>query len=465
MIDVFRGHAACYNCNRMKRRIFGLESEYGVTCTREGQSLLTADILARYLFDEVTPYPRTPNIFLENGARLYVDTGFHPEYATPECDNLLDLVAYDRAGERILEDLVLRTDRRLPEHGVTGHVQAFKNNTDSAGNSYGCHENYLVSRDTPFLCLVEALIPFLVSRQIFAGAGRIHRGPRGTEYHLSQRAEHISEELSGSTVSGRPIINTRDEPHADAERFRRLHVIVGDSNMSEVATYLKVGTTALVLDMIEDGFLFQDVGLESAVGALRAISCDPLLRERVRLKNGRAYTAVEIQLVYLEACQAYARRVGVDANAESLLSRWCEVLARLAKDPMVARREVDWVSKKALIEGYTLKHRCSLDDPRVALLDLQYHDVRSDRGLYRLLDRRGEVDTLIRDEVVERARHRPPQTTRARLRGDFIRRANLRGWEYQVDWGYVRRMGPADETVVCQDPFVAHDARVERLAA
>src|SRR5262249_18472774 len=189
-------------------------------------------------------------------------------------------------GERILEDLVLRTDRRLPEHSVTGHVQAFKNNSDSAGNSYGCHENYLVSRDTPYLCLVEALIPFLLRRPIFPGTGQIHRRSRGVEYPLSQRAEHISEELSGSTVSGRPIINTRDEPHADAERFRRLHVIVGDSNMSEVATYLKVGTTALVLDMIEDGFLFHDVGLDSAVCALRVISHDPLLdRKSTRLNS------------------------------------------------------------------------------------------------------------------------------------------------------------------------------------
>jgi proteasome accessory factor A len=449
----------------MKRRIFGLESEYGVTCTRAGTSLLTADILARYLFDEVIPCPRTPNIFLENGARLYVDTGFHPEYATPECDELLDLVAYDRAGERILEDLVLRTDQRLPEHGITGRVQAFKNNSDSAGNSYGCHENYLVSRDTPFLSLVEALIPFLVTRQIFAGAGKVQRGPRGVEYRLSQRAEHISEELSGSTVSGRPIINTRDEPHADAERFRRLHVIVGDSNMSEVATYLKVGTTALVLDMIEDGFFFQDVGLESAVCALRVIAHDPLLRERVRLKNGRAYTALEIQLVYLEACQAYTRRIGGDPRAEAVLALWGEILARLAKDPMTADRQVDWVIKKAVIDGYAAKRRCSLDDPRIALLDLQYHDVRSDAGLYNLLVRRGEVDTLVSEEAVERACRRPPQTTRARLRGDFIRRANLRGWEYQVDWAYVRRMGPEDETVVCPDPFLAYDARVERLAA
>jgi proteasome accessory factor A len=195
------------------------------------------------------------------------------------------------------------------------------------------------------------------------------------------------------------------------------------------------------------------------------ISHDPRLREAVRLKDGRCYTALDIQFVYLEACQAYARHVGVDPHAQAVLARWEAVLLRLAGDPMDARREVDWVIKKSLIDGYTSKHGCAPDDARLALLDLQYHDVGSRRGLYRLLAQRGAVDTLVRSELVDRARRRPPQTTRARLRGDFIRRANLRGWEYQVDWAYVRRMGPEDETVVCQDPFLAHDDRVDRLAA
>jgi proteasome accessory factor A len=449
----------------MNRRIFGLESEYGLTCTHEGRPVLAPDILARFLFEEVVPGPKYPNVFLENGGRLYVDTGFHPEYATPECDDLIELVACDRAGERLLEDLVWRADRRLKNDGIAGRIQAFKNNTDSAGNSYGCHENYLVSRGTPFRRLVEALIPFLVSRQAFAGAGKIHRGRRGVEYHLSQRADYIVDEVSGTTVSGRPIIDTRDEPHADGKRFRRLHVIVGDSNMSDVATYLKVGTTALVLDMVEDGFFDQDVGLESAVDALHTISRDPALRERVRLKDGRAYTALEIQLVYLERCQAHERRVGGDATSRAVLGRWSDVLAGLAQDPPAAQREVDWAIKRSLIERYMTKHTCSLEDPRVALLDLQYHDIRAGRGLYHLLARHGGVGTLVRDEAVERAKHRPPQTTRARLRGDFVRRANLLGWEYQVDWAYVRTLGPDSETILCPDPFLAHDERVERLAA
>jgi proteasome accessory factor A len=450
----------------MRRRIFGLESEYGLTCSREGCPPVPVEVLARYLFEEVVPCTLTPNIFLPNGARLYVDTGFHPEYATPECDAVLDLVACDRAGERIVEDLVRRAQRRLPEHGITGHVRAFKNNTDSAGNSYGCHENYLVSRDTSFGYLVETLIPFLVTRQIFTGAGRVHRGPDGCEYHLSQRALHISDEISGSTVSGRPIINTRDEPHADAGRFRRLHVIVGDSNMSEVTTYLKVGTTALVLDMIEDGYLCRDLRLESPITALRAISADPLLRERIPLRSGRSYTALELQLIYLEASEDHVRRLGGDPRAAAVLSRWRAVLAQLAADPMGARREVDWVIKRALIDRYIESRQSSLEDPRAALLDLQYHDVQSDRGLYHLLARHGEVERLVPDEAVERARHSPPQTTRARLRGDFIRRATLQGREYQVDWAFVRMISGEDsQTVLCQDPFVTHDERVEQLVA
>jgi proteasome accessory factor A len=450
----------------MRRRIFGLESEYGLTCTENGSVTLSPDVLARFLFEEVAAFAPVPNLFLPNGARLYVDTGFHPEYATPECDDLYDLVVSDRAGERFIEQLVRGAQRRLPERGLRGEVRAFKNNADQAGNSYGCHENYLVSRATDFGMLVDGLVPFLVSRQVFAGSGKIERGLRGAEYHLSQRAQHISEELSGGTVTSRPIINTRDEPHADASRFRRLHVIVGDSNMSEVATYLKVGATTVVLDMIEDGFLPPDLRLESPVTALRAISSDPTLTCRVPLRNGRAYTALELQLAYLDAGEEYVRRQGGDPGAEMVLARWREVLARLMKDPMTAAAEVDWVTKKVLIDHYRERHGCPLDDPRIALLDLQYHDVRGERGLYRLLARQGRVATMATDRDVERAMGWPPQTTRARLRGEFIRRAELRGSEYQVDWSFVRAIVEGrSETVFCQDPFVAYDERVERLVA
>ncbi|MGC1757067.1 MAG: proteasome accessory factor PafA2 family protein, partial [Trebonia sp.] len=231
----------------MDRRIFGLENEYGVTCTFRGQRRLSPDEVARYLFRRVVSWGRSSNVFLRNGARLYLDVGSHPEYATPECDNVVDLVTHDKAGERILEGLLVDADRRLREEGIAGDIYLFKNNTDSAGNSYGCHENYLVGRHGEFGRLADILIPFLVTRQIICGAGKVLQTPRGAVYCVSQRAEHIWEGVSSATTRSRPIINTRDEPHADAERFRRLHVIVGDSNMSETTMLLKVGATDLVI--------------------------------------------------------------------------------------------------------------------------------------------------------------------------------------------------------------------------
>ena len=236
----------------MERRIFGLENEYGVTCTLRGQRRLSPDEVARYLFRRVVSWGRSSNVFLENGARLYLDVGSHPEYATPECDSIADLVVHDKAGERILEGLVRSAEQRLREEGIRGEVYLFKNNTDSAGNSYGCHENYLVERDGDFTKFTDVLIPFLVTRQVYAGAGKVLQTARGAMYCVSQRAEHIWEGVSSATTRSRPIINTRDEPHADAERFRRLHVIVGDSNMSEYTTFLKVGTTSIVLRMLEE---------------------------------------------------------------------------------------------------------------------------------------------------------------------------------------------------------------------
>ncbi|MET8299491.1 proteasome accessory factor PafA2 family protein, partial [Streptomyces sp. NPDC005180] len=243
----------------MDRRIFGLENEYGVTCTFRGQRRLSPDEVARYLFRRVVSWGRSSNVFLRNGARLYLDVGSHPEYATPECDNVTELVTHDKAGERILEGLLVDAERRLHEEGIAGDVYLFKNNTDSAGNSYGCHENYLVARHGEFSRLADILIPFLVTRQLLCGAGKVLQTPRGAVYCVSQRAEHIWEGVSSATTRSRPIINTRDEPHADAERYRRLHVIVGDSNMSETTMLLKVGATDLVLRMIEAGTVMRDL--------------------------------------------------------------------------------------------------------------------------------------------------------------------------------------------------------------
>src|SRR5438876_8561473 len=271
----------------MDRRIFGLENEYGVTCTFRGQRRLSPDEVARYLFRRVVHWGRSSNVFLENGARLYLDVGSHPEYATPECDIVLDLIAHDKAGERILEALLAAAEVRLHEEGISGDVYLFKNNTDSAGNSYGCHENYLVARQGEFARIADILIPFFVTRQIYCGAGKVLHGPRGAQFCISQRAEHIWEGVSSATTRSRPIINTRDEPHANAEKYRRLHVIVGDSNMSETSTMLKVGTAGLVLEMIEAGVAFRDFSLDNPIRAIREVSHDVTGRRPVRLAGGR----------------------------------------------------------------------------------------------------------------------------------------------------------------------------------
>ena len=447
----------------MQRRIFGIETEFGVTCTFHGQRRLSPDEVARYLFRRVVSWGRSSNVFLRNGSRLYLDVGSHPEYATAECDDLTQLVTHDKAGERILEDLLVDAERRLADEGIGGDIFLFKNNTDSAGNSYGCHENYLVSRDVSFQRLAEALIPFFVTRQIFAGAGKVLQTPRGFHYCLSQRAQHICQEISGATTSSRSIINTRDEPHADAERYRRLHVIVGDSNMSEIATYLKIGTTALVLDMIEDGFFDRDYSLQSPVQAIRDISHDPTLREAVKLKDGRSITALQMQLEYLEYATRYVASINADATTKDVLARWTDVLTKLEADPMQLNRELDWVIKRQLIDNFMNRHRLSWRDPKVSLLDLQYHDIRPDKGVYYRMVANDHVDRITDDETIEQAKHVPPQTTRARLRGEFIRQANLKGKDYRVDWVYLKLNDPERETILCKDPFQSHDERVERL--
>jgi proteasome accessory factor A len=445
------------------RRIFGIENEYGVTCTFRGQRRLSPDEVARYLFRKVVSWGRSSNVFLRNGARLYLDVGSHPEYATPECDDIADLVAHDKAGERVLEGLLIDAERRLHDEGIAGDVYLFKNNTDSAGNSYGCHENYLVSRHGEFSKLADVLIPFLVTRQIICGAGKVIQTPRGAMYSVSQRAEHIWEGVSSATTRSRPIINTRDEPHADAERYRRLHVIVGDSNMSEVATYLKIGTTALVLDMIEDGFFDRDYSLQSPVQAIRDISHDPTLKETIKLKDGRSISALQLQLEYLEYATRYVDTVAGDPVSRDVLARWTDVMQKLETDPMQLERELDWVIKRQWIESYMTRNRLSWRDPKISLMDLQYHDIRPDRGLYYKLVARDMVDRTTDDETIERAKHEPPQTTRARLRGEFIRQANLKGKDYRVDWVYLKLNDPERETILCKDPFQSHDERVERL--
>jgi proteasome accessory factor A len=450
----------------MERRIFGLENEYGITFTLRGQRRLSPDEVARYVFRRVVSWGRSSNVFLANGARLYLDVGSHPEYATPECDSILDLVTHDKAGERILEQLLVSAEARLREEGIRGVIYLFKNNTDSAGNSYGCHENYLTSRRDDFAHYAEVLIPFFVSRQIYAGAGKVLQTARGAMYCIAQRAEHIWEGVSSATTRSRPIINTRDEPHADAERYRRLHVIVGDSNMSEYATFLKVGATSILLRMLEDpSFVLRDMTLENPIRAIREISHDLTCRRNIRLANGREASALDIQTEYLERAKRYAETRGLSPLEEKALAMWEYCLTGLESDPFKLDREVDWVIKHKLIDAYSDKHGLALSHPKVALLDLQYHDVNRERGLFYRIQRRDLVERMTTDEAIDEAVETPPQTTRARLRGEFIRRAKERKRDYTVDWVHLKLNDQAQRTVLCKDPFKSRDERVERLIA
>ena len=450
----------------MERRIFGLENEYGVTCTFRGQRRLSPDEVARYLFRRVVHWGRSSNVFLENGARLYLDVGSHPEYATPECDAVTDVVVHDKAGERILEALLAAAEVRLHEEGISGQVYLFKNNTDSAGNSYGCHENYLVARQGEFARMADVLIPFFVTRQIFCGAGKILHGPRGAQYCISQRAEHIWEGVSSATTRSRPIINTRDEPHADAERFRRLHVIVGDSNMNEWTTFMKVGITDLVLQMVESNSVMRDLTLENPIRAIREISHDTTCRKKVKLANGRELSAIEIQTEYYEKTARFLERRDMSESAKKLLDEWRDALEALADgEPDRLGRKVDWVAKRILIDRYRARHDLPLSSPKVGLLDLAYHDVNRQRGLYYLIERGDRVERVTDETEISRAMREPPQSTRAKLRGDFIRTAKQKRRDYTVDWVHLKLNDQAQRTVLCKDPFKSVDERVEQLIA
>ncbi len=450
----------------MDRRIYGIETEYGVTCTLRGQRRLSPDEVARYLFRKVVSWGRSSNVFLENGARLYLDVGSHPEYATPECDSLLDCVTHDRAGERILEGLVSGAEQRLRDEGIRGTIYLFKNNTDSAGNSYGCHENYLTRRGDDLTHYAETLIPFFVSRQIYAGAGHILQTARGPVFSMSQRAEHIWEGVSSATTRSRPIINTRDEPHADSERFRRLHVIVGDSNMSEYTNFLKIGAAACVLRMIEDpATVLRDLTLENPIRAIRDISHDLTCKRKVRLASGRELSALDIQRELLDRALRYADQRGFTAEEQRALDMWEHCIVALENDPLKLDREVDWVIKYRLIEEYRNRHDLPLDDARVQMLDLQYHDIDRQRGVFFKMQTRGMVERICDDDSIENAKDVAPQSTRARLRGEFIKRAKERKRDFTVDWVHLKLNDQAQRTVLCKDPFKSHDDRVDKLMA
>jgi proteasome accessory factor A len=360
------------------------------------------------------------NKTLMNGARFYVDHA-HPEYSTPEVTNVRDLIAYERAGERTMEAARRAATALLPA-GQTMLIH--KNNSDRKGNSYGNHENYLIARRTPFKDVVAHLTPFLVTRQIFCGAGKVGSENRATpcQYQISQRADFFETEVALDTMVKRPIINTRDEPHADREKYRRLHVIIGDSNMSEISTYLRTGVTAIVLALIEDGQVDRDLGLTDPVKVIKEISQDVKCQRAFPADAGGRRSAIDVQREYLEMALRYFSSREIDPITKDVLTRWGQVLDKLADDPMQLGREIDWVAKYKLIDAYRSRKGVDWEHPQVHMMDLQYHDIRPDKGLYFLLERRGDIDRVIGNDEIEAALKGPPADTRAFFRGECIRR-------------------------------------------
>jgi proteasome accessory factor A len=446
----------------------GLETEYGVTCVVDGQRRLSPDEVARYLFRKVVVWGRSSNVFLPNGGRLYLDVGSHPEYATAECDNLSDLIKQDQAGDRIVEELAVSAEIRLNAEGIKGQIHLFKNNMDAAGNSYGCHENFSVSRKKNFEEVTESIIPFLITRQIFCGAGKWISSSKGANFQISQRAEHMWESVSSATTRSRPIINTRDEPHADPDEYRRLHIIVGDSNMSETTTVLKVATTELMLRAAELGLLKDKFTIENPIRTIRQISNDLKFRNSFRLSSGREITALQMQN---EMYNIVLSMPSLDEILEKPFYRYALNLWRRSLDALESQdyslvdMELDWMIKRKFMNSYKEKHQLNDMDSRLILLDISYHNIRKDRGLFYILEKSGMAKTLITNNDVNSAMENPPETTRAALRGRFIKVAQEKKRDFTVDWVNLKINDQQQSSIACKDPFKNIDERVDKLIA
>ncbi|TFH53865.1 Pup--protein ligase [Actinomyces viscosus] len=460
------------------RRIIGVETEYGITCapTGDGPPPLDADHAARELFEPVVQRSRSSNVFTRGGARLYLDVGSHPEFATAECDHLEDLLAQDRAGELVMADLAQQANTRLTAAGVPGRIHLLKNNRDAEGNGFGCHENYLVRRRGDFWNDARTLVPHLVTRQILVGAGHIvgdeeahppapHSGPRHSGYVFSQRADQMWDAVSSATTRARPLINTRDEPHADAERYRRMHVIVGDSNIAQGSTLLKVAAMDLLLDYLESGGDLSDLALADPMRAIRDTCRDLSGRALLERADGRTMTALEMQTEHLERLRNHVAGgvevTGLHAAALELWERGLEAV-RLQQPELVVT-ELDWAAKYQLVTRFCQRHDTGLTDPRVTRLALAYHDVSPDQGLRQRLESAGMLRRFVDDEACRRAMGTPPATTRAHLRGAVVARAEDLRRDLTVDWVGVRLDDGASPTVTLSDPFCAADERIDAL--
>lgn len=439
----------------MIRRIVGVETEYGLVYDAQGGRPLTVEEVARVLFAPVVAWGRSTNVFLTNGSRLYLDVGSHPEVATAECDTAQDLLAQDRAGREILGELVAKAESALAAEGHTGRVHLLRNNVDTAGNSFGCHENYLIPRRLEYARLTDQLLPFLVTRQLLAGAGHLSTVDGRTFLALSQRAEHLWEGVSSSSTRSRPMINTRDEPHADAERYRRLHVISGDTNMAEGSTLLKTVSTHLVLSVLETGRPLPSWAIANPIKALREISDAADAATPVLLADGRTATALEIQEYFLGMASEHARSEGLDTPAvHEALSLWERTLKAWGSAGLDSVADtLDFAAKRSLLERYAERAGVGLDDPRVARLDLAYHDVAPGKGLVPSLETKGLLRRFTTPEQVSAARDEAPRTTRAALRSRFLSAARAAGVDHQADWLHLKVTSEPPRTVLLADPF------------
>lgn len=445
----------------LPRRILGIETEYGLTVasTDGGPAPLDADAAAKVLFDPVVRQGRSTNVFLPNGGRLYLDVGSHPEYATAECDTFADLLAQDRAGGDLFADLAVHANKALAEQGIAGTLHLFKNNLDSAGNSYGCHENYLVRRRPDYRSLVESLVPFFVTRQIVVGAGYLRSRGGNWGLDFSQRAGQMWDAMSSATTRSRPIINTRDEPHADVDLYRRMHVIVGDSNVVESATLLKVAATDMLLGLVEAGERFA-IELVDPMRAIREVSSDRTGTVEVETADGRRLTPVAIQRYYLDAVVA-AYGTSPDPWRAYAIDLWRRGLEAVARgDASGVATELDWAAKERILHAH--ERRGDATSASLRRLDLAYHDITAS-GLRARLEAGGQLRRLTSPEAVTAALATPPATTRAHLRGTFVGAARAARRDHAVDWVHLRLADPAQKTVMLTDPFAAADPRVDAL--
>lgn len=449
----------------MIRRVGGLETEYGLVCVRsDGSAAREPEAAARELFRPVVARGRSSNIFLPNAARLYIDVGSHPEFATAEHDDWRELVAQDRAGDLILRELTETANAAFAEQGEDARIHLLKNNVDSAGNSFGSHENYLVDRRGEFTRLPAVLLPFLVTRQIVTGAGGVAPTDDGRgQFVFSRRSDHLWEGASSATTRARPLINTRDEPHGDSSRFRRLHVISGDSTMSELSTWLRFATTDLVLRLIESGRAVPDLSLqtqgESTHQAISSVARDLAGDASLEMADGSTTTAVALQQRYLDLVAPLA-----EDHERDVLETWQKALdAVRTGDRSWASRTLDWAIKEQLFEQVAERRGVELGDPQIERLDLAYHDLDVQHGLFWKLRGRGLAPQMLKDADVERLREYPPATTRAHLRGRFIRAAEEAGAPWAADWTSVRWDRQGQRPVQLMDPLVTESDAVDEL--